>query len=1018
SYSGYQLTIWPGSSSGKWQLGLYIGSGSNWLWCKSHDFTLVNEWMQVGCKFDGSKVRVYVNGRNVTSTSGGSGTFVKNTRSDLTIGSGNSSTSDGWYFNGMIADMMLFDYGFAKGEMWDFYASYSSSVNASYWNFAPFRRINAESLYHLLRGDVWQESFFQPADYYSASQQMAVYEYDPFDPDAIARLRINSWQKATFMRYIDNLLGWGDALFTQDTWETLSEATMRYVMATTLLGRIPVKNVTEEPQPVVTYAEIEAEYGAGNVPQFLIEMENQLSGPGPDATLPQQVQSIIDAYFCIPPNKQLLHYWETAADRLFKLRHGLTITGTQNDIPLFAAPLNPGALAAAAASGDTGNASSSTIPPVPWFRFSYLIAQAKSVTSEVTRLGGELLGALEKKDAEHLTLLQAGYQVVVYNLVAHIKASQVNQLQYVSEGLQASLDNATYVEDTYRTWIEESLNASEEAAMKDMTIAFVLQDIGTGIRGLAAPLYLLPSIFGLADGGMNFGQSVDSAGGYVDGLGQLMNAGGQMAMQTAQYLRRTEEWDLQMNIAAHQVKEITAQLKANDFALQAAMQEMDLNQTQLQQAQEVVDFMRTKFTNEQLYNWMAGRISSLYFQLFQLGWSLAQSAQTAFQYELNSGQTFLSKAAWNSSYQGLLAGDSLSLALQQMDSAYIAGNNRKLSIRKTWSMRQNDPQALLSLVQTGTCNFGWTELLYDLDFPGQYNRKIKTLSVTIPAVVGPYQNIHATLVQTGNTVLMKPTLSGVQYLLGMTHTAPTDGSLRVNWNPNQEIVISTGVNDSGMFQVNFNDEQYLPFEGTGAVSSWQLNVPQASNGFPLRSISDVIVTIEYTAEDGGTAFAQSVTALTPLQTYNGYQYLSLRQLYSNAWFAFCSQPSNGVFTLPISLSNQMYPANIRNGEIDLGNAQGKAVLVPAVAQGITTVQLPEFTLVNTGVASGAWSSQTGLVAIGNATVPVNLDAISGLQLRAQDFPEGSPLLTVEGKIDETKLLDLVLVMPFGGSLEW
>jgi len=29
------------------------------------------------------------------------------------------------------------------------------------------------------------------------------------------------------------------------------------------------------------------------------------------------------------------------------------------------------------------------------------------------------------------------------------------------------------------------------------------------------------------------------------------------------------------------------------------------------------------------------------------------------------------------------------------------------------------------------------------------NRKIKSLSVTIPAVVGPYQNIHATLVQTG-----------------------------------------------------------------------------------------------------------------------------------------------------------------------------------------------------------------------------------------------------------------------------
>ena len=125
---------------------------------------------------------------------------------------------------------------------------------------------------------------------------MAVYEYDPFDPDTIARLRVNSWQKATFMRYIENLLNWGDSLFTRDTWETLSDATMRYVLAETLLGRSPVKEVSEAPPASVTYQQIADEYGAGEVPPFLIDMENQLSQATP-ATLEQQVQSIIDAYF-------------------------------------------------------------------------------------------------------------------------------------------------------------------------------------------------------------------------------------------------------------------------------------------------------------------------------------------------------------------------------------------------------------------------------------------------------------------------------------------------------------------------------------------------------------------------------------------------------------------------------------------------------------------------------------------------------------------------------------------------
>jgi hypothetical protein len=31
--------------------------------------------------------------------------------------------------------------------------------------------------------------------------------------------------------------------------------------------------------------------------------------------------------------------------------------------------------------------------------------------------------------------------------------------------------------------------------------------------------------------------------------------------------------------------------------------------------------------------------------------------------------------------------------------------------------------------------------------------------------------------------------------------------------PNQEIAISRGIEDSGMFQLDFKDERYIPFEG-------------------------------------------------------------------------------------------------------------------------------------------------------------------------------------------------------------
>ena len=41
------------------------------------------------------------------------------------------------------------------------------------------------------------------------------------------------------MAYLDNLIAWGDALFRQDTGETINEATQLYVLAANLLGPRP-----------------------------------------------------------------------------------------------------------------------------------------------------------------------------------------------------------------------------------------------------------------------------------------------------------------------------------------------------------------------------------------------------------------------------------------------------------------------------------------------------------------------------------------------------------------------------------------------------------------------------------------------------------------------------------------------------------------------------------------------------------------------------------------------------------
>lgn len=53
--------------------------------------------------------------------------------------------------------------------------------------------------------------------------------------------------------------------------------------------------------------------------------------------------------------------------------------------------------------------------------------------------------------------------------------------------------------------------------------------------------------------------------------------------------------------------------------------------------------------------------------------------------------------------------------------------------------------------------------------------------------------------------------------------------------------------------MNFRDERYLPFEGTGAISSWRLELPKKDlSQFDYDTISDVIVHIKYTSREGGS----------------------------------------------------------------------------------------------------------------------------------------------------------------------
>jgi hypothetical protein len=62
---------------------------------------------------------------------------------------------------------------------------------------------------------------------------------NPFQPHVVARTRPGAYQWYIVMKYLDNLIAWGDSLFLQDTIETINEATLCYVLAANILGSRP-----------------------------------------------------------------------------------------------------------------------------------------------------------------------------------------------------------------------------------------------------------------------------------------------------------------------------------------------------------------------------------------------------------------------------------------------------------------------------------------------------------------------------------------------------------------------------------------------------------------------------------------------------------------------------------------------------------------------------------------------------------------------------------------------------------
>ena len=276
---------------------------------------------------------------------------------------------------------------------------------------------------------------------------------NPFNPHIVARTRPSAYQWYVVMKYLDNLIAWGDSLFLADTIETLNEATLCYVLAANILGPQPQVMPRQGVKTARNFKQLK-QAGLDSMSNALINMEAQF--PFNLAPAPSQSTSSGNAddqsgalfgigrslYFCIPQNQNLLAYWSTVGDRLFKIRNSENIQGVVQQLPLFDPPLDPGMLVKAAAAGiDIGSIVSGLNQPLGPMRSPLLIQKALELASEVRSLGNALLSSLEKGDAEALALKRQGHEIQLQQMVQDSRYLQYQHAQETTNGLLKTRDS-------------------------------------------------------------------------------------------------------------------------------------------------------------------------------------------------------------------------------------------------------------------------------------------------------------------------------------------------------------------------------------------------------------------------------------------------------------------------------------------------------------------------------------------------------------------------------------------------
>lgn len=666
-----------------------------------------------------------------------------------------------------------------------------------------------------------------------------------------------SKRKALLLTYLENLLAWAKQLREKNTEESLNQARMVLGLAGKVMGERPKTVRLDWPEP------------------------ETLSGFSP---LASQL------------NPSLLCLYDEYLTQTEYLTYCLDLRG-QSCSPVAGHPSLPGCHSPVCC-----DPRKDCVPESP-YRFLALIGRAKEYANALSALGNSLQSAIEKGDQERLTFLREVQSNQLVHLNLEMKQNLAREAHFQVKALERTLEITQNRLVHTQNLINVGLIAQEQDYITLTQQSMVAQAASQGLNAIAQFVMLFPEIFAPVasdvGGGTKTANALQGGAAVASAIAGILQTRAQLKSNDAGNFRREQEWIHQLNdVLTVEVKQIKNQLIAAKLRLLNARKDLDNYQIQIGHSDQTLQYLRDKFTNQDLYNWQENELKKLYYQLYECALQVAYQAEKAYNIErCYAGEQFLNIPLWDNAHQGLLAGEHLTAALRNMEKKFMDTNHKRYELTKSISLYQEMPRSFLMIKYNGTSLIQVSEDLFAFDHPSHYCRVYKSISVTIPCVVGPYVNVNADMKLRSSFVRVSPKIlpkeCGNKETIDGYRMREDDDRFVFIPGGKDTLATSKAVQDSGYYQLSFQNEQYLTFENAGVEAEFCFTLKQSNNRFDTRTISDIILETSYMAKEGGTRYGETAAEAVKYRLPgNGELLINLPEQYPDRWYEMQSGEDN------------------------------------------------------------------------------------------------------------------------------